>query len=261
MLSDVLLASAGALLAYVLALWLLGLLLRDVSIVDPGWGLGYVIVAWLAFAIGDGCRGRRLLLAALLSVWGLRLAGYLLARKLRAPGEDRRYGEMRERHGDGFALVSLATVFLLQGALMWVVSLPVQAAATEPDRLGPLDALGAALWGVGIFFEAVGDSQLARFKADPANRGRVMQRGLWRYTRHPNYFGDFLVWWGIYVIALSTGDAWWTIVGPLCMSTLLIRVSGKKLLEDRMRQRPGYAEYVSRTSGFFPLPPRRSSRY
>jgi steroid 5-alpha reductase family enzyme len=258
-LAEVLLVSAGGLLGYVLALWALSLPLRDVSIVDPAWGTGFVIVASLALAIGQGCRGRRLLLAVLVTLWGLRLAGHLLARKLREPGEDPRYGEMRERRGERFALWSLATVFLLQGALIWVVSLPIQAAAPQPDRLGLLDGIGAAVWAVGMFFEAVGDLQLSRFKADPANRDTVMQRGLWRYTRHPNYFGDFLLWWGIYLIALSTGDEWWTIVGPLCMSTLLIRVSGKKLLEDRMRARSGYAEYVSRTSGFFPLPPRRSS--
>ena len=260
MLGEVLIASAGALLAYVLALWLLSMALRDVSIVDPAWPVGFVIVAWLSFAIGDGCRGRRLLLAVLTSLWGLRLGAYLLARKLRERREDPRYGVMRERHGERFALVSLASVFLLQGALMWIVSLPIQAAAPQPDRLGALDAVGGAAWAVGVFFEAVSDRQLARFKADPSNRGRIMQAGLWRYTRHPNYFGDFMVWWGIYLIALSTGGAFWTVLAPLVMSTLLIRVSGKDLLEARMKERPGYRDYVARTSGFFPLPPRRSPR-
>ena len=143
---------------------------------------------------------------------------------------------------------------------MWLISLPIQVAAAQPERLGPLDALGGAAWAVGIFFEAVGDHQLARFRADPANAGLVMDRGLWRYTRHPNYFGDVMVWWGIYLVALSMWYAWWTIVSPLVMSTLLISVSGKRLLEHRMRRRPGYAEYVARTSGFFPRPPRGSSR-
>jgi steroid 5-alpha reductase family enzyme len=256
MLGDVMLASAGALLAYVLALWALSLPLRDVSIVDPGWGIGFVIVAWLAFAIGDGCGGRRILMAVLVSVWGLRLSGYLIKRKLHERREDPRYAAWRERHGARFPLVSLATVFLLQGALIWCVSLPVQAAAPQGDRLGVLDWIGTAIWAVGIVFEAVGDFQLARFKSDPSNKGKVMDRGLWRYTRHPNYFGDFMVWWGIYLIALSTGGAWWSIVGPLVMSTLLIRVSGKGLLEARMIERPGYADYVARTSGFFPRPPR-----
>ena len=260
MLGEVLGVSAGALLAYVLALWLVSLRLRDVSIVDPAWGVGFVLVAWLAFALGHGCRGRRLLLAVLVSAWGLRLGAYLLARKLRERREDPRYSRMRAHHGERFALVSLGTVFLLQGALIWVVALPIAAAAPQPDRLDVLDALGAAIWAVGLVFEAVGDHQLARFKADPANAGKVMDRGLWRYTRHPNYFGDFLVWWGVYLIALSTGGAWWTVIGPLVMSTLLIRVSGKRLLEHHMRARPGYAEYVARTSGFFPRPPRGASR-
>jgi steroid 5-alpha reductase family enzyme len=250
------LVSGGALLVYVLALWLLSLPLHDVSIVDPGWGFGFVIVAWIAFAVGDGCPGRRWLMALLVSVWGLRLAGYLLLRKLRDPGEDPRYGEWRERHGSRFALISLFTVFLLQGLLIWIVSLPVQAAAPQPDALGVLDWAGVAFWAVGLFFEAVGDRQLSRFRADPANKGKVMDSGLWRYTRHPNYFGDFMVWWGIYLVAASTGGAWWTVIAPIVMSTLLIRVSGKGLLEERMQTRPGYPEYLARTSGFFPLPPR-----
>jgi steroid 5-alpha reductase family enzyme len=256
MLGHVLIVCALALLVYVVALWLVSLPLHDVSIVDPGWGFGFVIVAWIAFAVGDGCPARRWLLAGLVSIWGLRLAGYLVARKLRDRSEDPRYTEMRDRYGPRFPLISLVVVFLLQGALIWVVSLPVQAAAPQGDALGVLDFVGIAFWAVGLFFEAVGDLQMSRFKSDPAHHGQVMDRGLWRYTRHPNYFGDFMVWWGIYLIALSTGGAWWTIVGPLVMSTLLIRVSGKGHLEQRMMSRPGYAEYVSRTSGFFPWPPR-----
>ncbi len=259
MLTDVLLASAGALLVYMLAVWVLSLPLHDVSIVDPAWGLGFVIVAWVAFAVGTGCRGRRILLVVVVSLWGLRLAAHLTRRKLRERREDPRYAEWRERWGARFPLVSLVTVFLFQGVLIWVVSLPVQGSAPQGDRLGVLDWVGVFVWAVGIVFEAVGDQQLSRFKSDPANGGKVMDRGLWRYTRHPNYFGDFLVWWGIYLIALSTGGAWWTIVGPLVMSTLLIRVSGKGLLEERMKDRPGYAEYLERTSGFVPLPPRRGS--
>jgi steroid 5-alpha reductase family enzyme len=255
-LSDVLLISAGALVAYVVALWLLSLPLRDASIVDPGWGIGFVIVAWVAFAAGDGCRGRRWLLAALVSLWGVRLASHLVRRKLHERREDPRYGEWRERYGSRFPLVSLVIVFLFQGFLIWVVALPVQAAASNGDPLGALDWIGAAVWAVGGAFEAIGDRQLALFKADPANKCKIMDRGLWRYTRHPNYFGDFLVWWGIWLVALSAGGTWWTVVGPLVISLLLIRVSGKGHLEARMMNRPGYPEYVARTSGFIPWPPR-----
>jgi steroid 5-alpha reductase family enzyme len=237
--------SAVALLVLMLAGWGLSLRLRDVSIVDVMWGPAFVVVAWIAFAVEGG--GRRALIAALVTVWGLRLGAHLLARKLRERREDPRYGAWRERYGDRFALVSLCNVFLLQGALVWVVSLPVQAAGNSP-----LLWLGVAVWAVGVAFEAAGDRQLAAFKADPANRGRIMDRGLWRYTRHPNYFGDFLVWWGLY---LASG-AWWTVIGPLVMTALLTRVSGKDHLERAMRRRPGYEAYVRRTSGFVPLPPR-----
>ena len=144
---------------------------------------------------------------------------------------------------------------------MWVVSLPVQVGQVPatPPALTWIDYLGAAVWLVGLLFESVGDRQLARFKADPTNEGKVMDRGLWRYTRHPNYFGDFMVWWGLYLIALATVVAWWTVIGPIVMSVLLIRVSGKAMLEKTIgKRRPGYDDYVRRTSGFFPMPPRRS---
>jgi len=253
--------SASALAVLMVAAWALSLALRDVSIVDVVWGLGFVVVAWIAFATGDGDTARRALLAVLTTVWGIRLAVYITWRKLREPGEDYRYVELRERHPERFWLVSLGSVFLLQGALVWVVSLPLHVAAGQDDPLGTLDYVGVVFWAVGVFFEAVGDAQLARFKAEPANRRQVMDRGLWRYTRHPNYFGDFMVWWGLYLIALSTGAAWWTVVSPLVMSVLLIRVSGKDRLERGMAERrPGYGDYVARTSGFVPLPPRGSSR-
>jgi steroid 5-alpha reductase family enzyme len=254
-LAATLLLSLAAVLAFLVLAWLLSLRLRDVSIVDVAWGPAFVLVAWIAAATGEGDAGRRLLLAVLVTVWGLRLAGYLAARKLRHRGEDPRYGAWREKHGDRFWLVSLFNVFLLQAMLVWIVSLPVQGASARDGALGALDAAGVALWAVGLFFEAVGDAQMARFKADPRSRGTVMDRGLWRYTRHPNYFGDFCVWWGIALIAVSAG-AWWTLPGPVVMSLLLTRVSGKDHLERTLSARPGYAEYVRRTSGFVPLPPR-----
>ena len=188
--------SAGAVLALLIATWLVSLRLRDVSIVDIAWGLGFVVVAWVAFFGGDGDTGRRTLLAILVTIWGLRLAGYIGARKLRHSGEDPRYGAWREKWGDRFWIVSLVNVFLLQAVLVWIVSLPVQGASARDVGLGWLDAVGVALWALGLFFEGVGDAQMARFEADEANRGKVMDRGLWRLTRHPNYFGDFCVWWG-----------------------------------------------------------------
>jgi steroid 5-alpha reductase family enzyme len=200
---------------------------------------------------------RGLLLAALTSVWGLRL-GLHLARRRRGQGEDRRYAAMRAAHGQRFWWVSLFTVFLLQAGLMWLVSLPLQAGAGlgREVPLGLPEAVGTVVFLVGLAFETVGDAQLARFLADPANRGLVMDRGLWAWTRHPNYFGDFLVWWGLGLVSLGTG-AWWALAGPALMSLLLMRVSGVTLLESTIAsRRPGYARYAARTSPFFPRPPR-----
>lgn len=241
-------------------LWLVSLLRRDVSIVDVWWGPGFALLAGIAFVLADAPGPRGALLVALTSLWGLRLGGHLLWRN-HGREEDPRYARMRRHHGARFAWVSLATVFGLQAVLQWFVSLPVQIAQLAPGTapLGVLDAIGLALFATGLFFESVGDLQLARFRADPANQGRVMDRGLWRYTRHPNYFGDCLVWWGLFAIALSTPLGWLTIAAPLAMTFLLLRVSGVALLERSLvRTRPAYRDYIESTSAFFPRPPRRS---
>ena len=257
--SETVLVSAAVVLVFMVASWIVSLRLRDVSIVDVCWGVAFVLVAVVCLALGDGDESRQVLMTVLIAIWGVRLAGYIGRRKLRNPGEDPRYGAWRERFGSRFPLVSLFYVFLFQGFLVMVVSLPIMGAANYGHGLGALDWIGAALWLFGLSFESVGDAQLARFKADPANKGKVMDRGLWRYTRHPNYFGELLVWYGIYLVALSAG-AWWALPSPLVMTLLLTRVSGKDHLERSMKQRPGYSEYVERTSGFVPLPPRGSSR-
>jgi steroid 5-alpha reductase family enzyme len=241
-------------LAAMSVLWLLSLRLRNASIVDVWWGPGFAAIALLGLRLGPGDG----LVSALTVIWGLRLGAYLLWRNAGA-GEDPRYAAMRRHHGERFPRVSLLTVFVLQGLLMWFVSLPVQVAnAVGPAAAGGgFRVAGALLWGVGLLFEGVGDWQLARFRADPANAGRVMDRGLWRYTRHPNYFGDFCVWWGIFTAALAAPGAIFSVASPLLMSFLLLRVSGVALLERSIgARRPGYAEYQRRTSAFFPLPPR-----
>jgi steroid 5-alpha reductase family enzyme len=257
-LTGVLLASALAISALMLATWIISVVVRDASIIDIVWGLGFVLVAWVSHVVGDGEASRSLLIAVLVTVWGVRLSGYLAWRNL-GKGEDKRYQAMRRRWGDRFPLISLVTVFLTQGVLMWIVSLPVQLAAhaAEPTTLGVLAWLGVTVWFVGFVFESVGDLQLARFKADPDNEGQVMDRGLWRYTRHPNYFGDFCVWWGIFLVAAETGPARWGVVGPLVMSVLLMKYSGVGVLEKSIgKRRPGYDEYKRRTSTFFPMPPK-----
>jgi steroid 5-alpha reductase family enzyme len=239
-----------------LVIWLASLPLRDVSIVDAFWGPGFVLVAGVTFVLtGDGSP-RKVLLLLLTALWGLRLGAYLAWRKAGTP-EDHRYRAMRDAVGPRFWLVSLFVVFLLQGLIMNVVALPVVAGQLDRSPLNAWSVLGVAFWAVGFLFECVGDWQLARFKADPSNRGKVMDRGLWRYTRHPNYFGDFLVWWGLFFASLGEQPVWWTVVGPALMSYLLLRVSGVTLLEQSLRQtKEGYAEYVARTSAFFPWPPR-----
>ncbi|MBV2354896.1 DUF1295 domain-containing protein [Streptomyces sp. J2-1] len=228
-------------------------------VVDVAWGAAFAVVAVVTLAVsaGHGDPGRRLLVAALTVVWGARLAVHI-ARRGRGHGEDPRYDAMLSRAPGSRALYALRMVYLLQAALVWLVSLPVQAASYGSRPLSFLAWIGAAVWAVGLVFEAVGDAQLARFKSDPAHKGVVMDRGLWSLTRHPNYFGDFCVWWGLYLVACDAGGAAAavSVVAPLVMSLLLINGSGKRLLERRMEGRPGWAEYKARTSGFFPLPPR-----
>ncbi len=239
-------------------LWLVSIRLRDVSIVDPVWGPAFVLVAVIAAATGGGDASRRWLLAALIAVWGLRLGAHLVSRKRGDPEEDRRYQVMRERKGDAFIPWSLVMIFGLQGLLVLIVSLPVQVSAGREAALSASAILGVVVFLVGLGFETIGDEQLRRFKARGDSKGQVMDRGLWRYTRHPNYFGDFCVWWGLWLIVLPAGGTWWTLIGPAVMSTLLIRVSGKALLErDMAKRRPQYVDYVKRTSGFFPRPPKR----
>ena len=259
------LAIAGLVAALMMGgCWLVSLVKRDVSIVDPLWPMVFVAVGWSLWLWGDGDTdadgGRSWLMLAMVTLWGVRLGAHLTVRKW-GEAEDFRYASLRRRLPP-FWLWSLAVVFGLQAVLATVVSLPVQAVLgdAEPSTLGWLDWAGAAVWAVGLVFESAADDQLRRFKADESNRGKVMDRGLWRYSRHPNYFGDFLVWWGIYLAAAAAG-AWWTFAGPLVMSILLLRVSGVTLLERRLhKRRPGYAEYAARTSAFVPLPPRKTNR-
>lgn len=234
--------------------WLVSLPLRNVSIVDSLWSLMFLLAA-IVYVLGQPeASARAMLVLALVAVWAIRLAGYITWRN-HGHGEDFRYQKIRANNEPGFALKSLFIVFGLQAALAWLISLPLLAAINSTAPLGWPDFLGAGLWLVGMVFEAGGDWQLARFKADPANRGKVLDSGLWRYTRHPNYFGDFCVWWGYFLIALPAGG-WWSVIGPVLMSVLLLRVSGVALLEkDIGERRPAYRDYVRRTNAFFPGPP------
>ena len=253
--STVLLAAFVTIACLMLATWSLSLLRRDASIVDIVWGLGFVLVAWAAkFVTGASGSGNWLLLA-MVTVWGVRLAGYLAKRNL-GKGEDFRYQAMRRKHGERFAIVSLYTVFGLQGALMFVVSIPVTMGQRNTGAgAGFVALLGFIVWAVGMYFEAVGDSQLARFKRDPENAGQIMDQGLWALTRHPNYFGDAMVWWGLAIVGSSQGAGVWAFLGAAVMTVLLVRVSGAAMLDRLLAKRkPGYADYMARTSGFIPMP-------
>lgn len=237
------------------ALWLLSLRLRDASVVDGFWAAGFALVSWVAWACGPG-DARAWLSTSLATLWALRLSSWLVRRYL-SHGEDRRYAAMREKFAPGWWWKSLFVVFLLQGVLLWTVSLPLQLAGARGGPLGPLDALGALLFAAGFLCEAVADAQLGRFRADPASAGRVLDTGLWRWSRHPNYFGNALLWWGLGCLGAAAG-APWTLLSPALMTFLLLRVSGVALLEkDIGDRRPGYPEYVRRTSAFVPWPPAR----
>ncbi len=236
--------------------WLLSLVRRDASVVDLFWGLGFVLIAWVSVAKVNDTSPLAWLLVVMVSVWALRLSGYLTWRNW-GQSEDRRYAKMRNHWGGWFPLVSLFTVFLLQALLTWIIALPVQMGIDAGGRIGAVAAVGVTAWAVGLFFEAVGDWQLARFKADPRNRGKVMDRGLWRYTRHPNYFGDFLVWWGLYLTSTESGVFLVTLVAPVMMSVLLMKVSGVTLLEGSLKSRvEGYEGYAQSTNAFFPWFPK-----
>lgn len=256
--SEAMLVSAITIACIMVCTWIVSVLIKNASIVDIIWGFGFAVNAIVLSVAIDGDSTRQTLVAVLVGTWGFRLAAYLAKRNL-GHGEDWRYKAMRKKKGAAFPVISLVTVFGLQGVLMFVVSLPVMFAnADASPGVGPIAVMGVMAWIVGFMFEAVGDAQLAKFKKDPANAGKVMNRGLWSLTRHPNYFGDSLMWWGIWVIAAETGSGVVSIVGPIVMTFFLLKVSGVPMLERSLaKRREGWDEYVATTSGFIPRPPKR----
>ncbi len=227
------------------------------AVVDVVWGAGFAVVGVIALAVGTGDGTRRLILAALVGGWGLRLSTHIYSRS-KGKGEDPRYEKLTQGLSP---LAAAIKVFGLQAALQWVISLPIQASAAAGQTSGlwwVVLVFGAVLWATGLTFESLGDAQLKAFKADPNNKGKVMDQGLWAWTRHPNYFGDACVWWGLFTIALSAGT-WgvvWTVLAPIAMTHFLRNVSGAKLLEESMKERPAFQDYMKRTTYFFPLPPK-----
>jgi steroid 5-alpha reductase family enzyme len=259
-----LLTNAAVSAAAFVVLWLISLKLKDVSFIDGWWGLGMALIAWTAW-LQAGPTPHGTLLAGLCTVWGLRLGAYLLWR-WRRHGPDKRYVDMlnhaREFRGWSFGVAALLLVFSLQWILQLIVALPVQLGQGAGGPLAPLALAGAGLAGIGILFETIGDAQLVAFKAKPENAGKVMDRGLWRYTRHPNYFGDACVWWGLYLIAAETGLGAWALPGPVLITFLLTKGSGVPTVEGSMRKkRPDYEAYVARTSGFLPWFPKATGKH
>ncbi|NMB54815.1 MAG: DUF1295 domain-containing protein [Leptolinea sp.] len=252
------LSASLVILGLMTLLWMVSLVLKNSSIVDIFWGTGFVISAWVYFTLTpDGFPMRKWLMVILVTVWGLRLSLYIFWRNRGKP-EDFRYQVWRKDAGSNWWWLSFFRVFLLQGFLMWIISAPLLAGqiGQKPINLTLVDMLGVFIWVIGFYFESAGDFQLARFKANPENKGKVMDRGVWRFTRHPNYFGDSAQWWGFYLIAVASGG-WWTIFSPILMTFFLVRVSGVALLEKTLETRPGYKEYIDRTSAFIPWFPRK----
>jgi len=242
-------------LAVAVAAWLFSVVKRDVSFVDSLWSLFFLIAAGVFALAAQPLSDRGMIVVALVTIWSLRLSIYITARNWGEP-EDYRYKTIRANNEPGFAFKSLYIVFGLQGLLAWLIALPLLPSITSSNELQLLDALAIVLWLTGFVFEAGGDYQLSKFKRNPQNKGRVLDTGLWRYTRHPNYFGDFCIWWSFYLFAVAAGG-WWTIASPLLMSLLLLKVSGVVMLEKTITgRRPAYAEYIRRTNAFFPGPQR-----
>ena len=246
-------------LALVTILWVISIFIKNVSIVDLFWGLGFVITASFYYLSIEGNDQRRLIVLALVRIWGLRLSAYLAWRNI-GKGEDFRYKQFRKNYGENrYWWISFFQTFLLQGILMWLISAPLLGAMHSGKHLQPgiLDYLGIAFWITGFIFEAGGDFQLAAFKSRPENKGKVLDKGFWKYTRHPNYFGDSSVWWGFALFSLEAGS-YIQVLGSVLMTLLIIKVSGVALLEKSLKdKKPEYQEYVRRTSSFFPWFPRK----
>ena len=254
---DMILTAMITIFVYMVALFVLAWILKDNSIVDIGWGAGFIGLTAVLFVRSPSLSPARVLPAALILVWGLRLSLHILRRKIGKP-EDFRYARMRRDWGKRVVVKSFFFIFMLQGFFMLVVSLPVIVLFSSPARpLGALDIIGAAVFLAGFFFEAVGDFQLAAHVRDPGNKGKLMTRGLWSITRHPNYFGEAALWWGIGLIALPSANGWVALAGPVAITVLLLFVSGVPLLEKKYAGRPDWEAYKARTPMFFPWLPKK----
>jgi steroid 5-alpha reductase family enzyme len=238
-------------------LWfIISLLKKRNDVADIAWGLGFVLMAWSSFLLVENFNFRSLGLNILVSIWGLRLAWHISARN-KGKSEDYRYLAWRKEWGKWFYIRSYLQVYLLQGSLLYLIALPVlMVNLNQGLSINIIDGLGFLVWLSGFFFEVIGDAQLKNFIKNPINQGKLLQSGLWKYTRHPNYFGEVMQWWGVWLIALNTPNGWFSIIGPIAITILILKVSGIPLLEKKMATNPEFAEYKKRTSVFIPLPSR-----
>lgn len=238
-----------------MSLWfLVSFIKKRNDVADVAWGLGFVLMTWTSYFLSGDSGVRGILVGVLVSVWGLRLAWHIHARN-KGKAEDYRYIAWRKEWGKWFYIRSYFQVYLLQGLFLFLIVVPVLLINNSTGTaLGLLDIVGVIVWLLGFYFEAVGDAQLARFIKDPSNKGKLMQSGLWAYTRHPNYFGEVTQWWGIWIIALSVSGGWLAIIGPITITFLILKISGIPMLERKMEENPDFAEYKRKTSVFIPLP-------
>lgn len=250
--------SAFFVVLFMTGVFCLALVKKDNSIVDIAWGLGFVGVAILTFFHEEGWTTRHVLVSSLILIWGMRLAIHIGVRK-RRKDEDFRYAKWRQEWGRRFVLRSYFQIFMLQGILLLIIALPIVLinGSDRPD-LTLMDFCGVGVWGIGLIFEVVADDQLRRFKKRTENKGKILTSGLWKYSRHPNYFGEVLLWWGIFLCALSIENGWIAILSPLMISFLLLRVSGVTMLEKKYEGRPDYEAYAKRTNAFFPWFPKKA---
>lgn len=251
-------ATLALLLFIYMSFWfVVSLIKKRNDVADVAWGLGFVLMTWMSFVLSDNSGTRGLLVGILVSIWGLRLAWHIHARN-KGKAEDYRYLPWRKEWGKWFYIRSYFQVYILQGAFLFLIVMPVLLINKNTGvELGLLDAVGVAAWLIGFYFEAVGDAQLARFIKNPTNKGKLMQSGLWAYTRHPNYFGEVTQWWGLWLVALSVSNGWFGIIGPITITFLILKVSGIPMLERKMAENPEFAEYKRRVSVFIPMFPKQ----
>lgn len=248
--------SALVVFLYMNCVFIGAVLIKNNSIVDIAWGIGFICVAFVTLFLNEGIAARKGLVTALVFLWGIRLSAHVALRNKGKP-EDFRYAKWRKQWGKWFIPRSYFQIFLLQGVLLLIISFPVILVnRSQTAGLTLLDIIGVLIWCVGFFFESLSDHQLMRFKRNPAHKGLIMTRGLWRFSRHPNYFGEALIWWGIFAVVLSVEYGWTAIVSPLLITFLLLRVSGVTMLEKRYADNAQYAAYARKTNAFIPWIPK-----